>query len=406
MTRWFPVVGGVLLNLALGSLYAWSVFVLPLEREFGWNREQTSWVFTVAIVAFAAAFVAAGRLQDARGPRLCAVMGATLLSAGFVFASFTTSLLFLYITFGLLVGIGGAFGYAAPTPVASKWFPDKRGLVIGLMVAGFGAGSAIFGPVASALVGAYGWRLAFRILGLLFFVMGLVGASFLKNPPDGYRPHGWSPVPTPGGPPGGRDVPSSAMLRTRTFYALWVAYCLGTTAGLMTISQLVPFARTAGLGASAATFAITVGAVGNAAGRILAGWLSDTVGRLTTVRVMIVGSAIATPALFVWRSDVSLFYILVAAVYWCYGAQLSLFPSITADLYGSRYLGMNYGLLFTAWGVAGILGPFIAARVFNVFHDYGYAFYAAAALALVAFASLGLATTQAARPALAGTANG
>lgn len=407
MTRWFPVVGGVLLNLALGSLYAWSVFVLPLEREFGWNREQTSWVFTVAIVAFAAAFVVAGRLQDARGPRLCAFIGATLLSAGFALASFTTSLLFLYITFGILVGIGGAFGYAAPTPVASKWFPDKRGLVIGLMVAGFGAGSAIFGPVASALVDAYGWRLAFRILGALFFVMGLIGASFLKNPPDGYRPHGWSPVPTPGGPRGGRDVPSSDMLRTRTFYALWVAYCLGTTAGLMTISQLVPFARAAGLSASAATFAITVGAVGNAGGRILSGWLSDTLGRLTTLRIMILASAVATPALFVWRSDIVLFYPLVAAVYWCYGTQLSLFPSTTADLYGTKHLGLNYGLLFTAWGIAGIVGPFIAARVFNVFHDYGYAFYAAAALGLVAFASLGLATTHVARPVeLAGPANG
>lgn len=406
MTRWFPVVGGILLNLALGSLYAWSVFVLPLEREFGWNREQTSWVFTVAIVAFAAAFVVAGRLQDARGPRLCGFMGATLLSAGFALASFTTSLLFLYITFGLLVGIGGAFGYAAPTPVASKWFPDKRGLVIGLMVAGFGAGSAIFGPVASVLVDIYGWRLAFRILGALFFVMGLIGASFLKNPPDGYRPPGWSPATAAGGPRVGSDVASADMLRTKTFYALWMAYCLGTTAGLMTISQLVPFARAAGLSAAAATLAITVGAVGNAGGRILSGWLSDTVGRLTTLRIMILASAAATPALFLWRSDVFLFYVFVAAVYWCYGAQLSLFPSAVADSYGTRYLGMNYGLLFTAWGTAGILGPFIGARVFNVFHDYGYAFYAASALAVVAFVSLRLATARAVSPmGLASAAN-
>jgi OFA family oxalate/formate antiporter-like MFS transporter len=398
MIRWVPVVGGVLLNLALGSLYAWSVFVLPLEREFGWNREQTSWVFTIAIVAFAAAFIVAGRLQDTRGPRLCGLIGATFLSAGFVLASFTASVLFLYVTFGLLVGIGGAFGYAAPTPVASKWFPDKRGLVIGLMVAGFGAGSAIFGPVASVWVDAYGWRLAFRMLGALFFLMGIVGASLLKNPPEGYRPPGWTPATPTARSQGGTDIASDEMLRGKTFYALWVAYCLGTTAGLMTISQLVPFAREAGLSASAATLAITVGAVGNAAGRILSGWLSDTLGRLTTLRAMILASAAATPALFVWRSDVSLFFLFVAAVYWCYGAQLSLFPSTVADFYGTRYLGMNYGLLFTAWGMAGIVGPFIGARVFNVFHDYSYAFYAASALALVAFASMRFATVRAAAP--------
>jgi OFA family oxalate/formate antiporter-like MFS transporter len=167
------------------------------------------------------------------------------------------------------------------------------------------------------------------------------------------------------------------MLRTPNFYALWVAYCLGTTAGLMTISQLVPFARSAGLTAAAATFAITVGAVGNAGGRILSGWLSDTLGRLTTLRVMVLVSAVAMPALFIWRQYLGLFYLLVVAVYWCYGTQLSVFASTTADMYGTRYLGANYGLLFTAWGTAGILGPAIGARVYDATGEYQYAFYAA-----------------------------
>jgi len=132
--RWLPVVGGVSMNLALGSLYAWSVFVLPLEKEFGWTRAQTSWVFTIAVVVFAASFVLAGRIQDTRGPRLCAAIGGTLAGAGFILSSMTSSLLFLYIAFGVVVGIGNGFGYSVPMPVASKWFPDKRGLVVGLMV--------------------------------------------------------------------------------------------------------------------------------------------------------------------------------------------------------------------------------------------------------------------------------
>src|SRR5690348_13734938 len=189
--RWLPVVGGILMNLALGALYAWSVFVLPLEQEFHWTRADTSWVFTIAIVCFALSFIVAGRLQDLKGPRICALIGGLLVSAGFVLCSFTSSLLSLYIFFGVMVGIGNGFGYATPTPVASKWFPDKRGLVVGLMVGGYGAGSAILGPLATRLITDIGWRSTFRVLGAVFFVMTMMGTMLLRNPPAGYRPKNW-----------------------------------------------------------------------------------------------------------------------------------------------------------------------------------------------------------------------
>ena len=196
MNRWLPVVGGVCMNLALGSLYAWSVFVLPLEQEFGWSRAETSWTFTIAVLTFAASFILAGRIQDVRGPRICAAIGGVLVGAGFILSSFTTSLWQLYVMFGLVVGLGNGFGYATPVPVASKWFPDKRGLVVGIMVGGYGAGSAIFGPVAQSLIGSVGWRSTFQILGVLFFVMGMIGAWLLENPPAGYVPPGWTPPTT------------------------------------------------------------------------------------------------------------------------------------------------------------------------------------------------------------------
>jgi MFS transporter, OFA family, oxalate/formate antiporter len=392
-TRWLPVLGGILMNLALGALYAWSVFVLPLEKEFGWTRADTSWVFTIAIVCFALSFIVAGRLQDLKGPRICALIGGVLVSAGFVLCSFTNSLLGLYVMFGVLVGIGNGFGYATPTPVASKWFPDKRGLVVGLMVGGYGAGSAILGPLATRLIADpdVGWRATFRILGAVFFVMTMIGTILLRNPPAGYRPPNWQPK--PGAAISGVDMPTRDMLRTRTFYALWIAYCLGATAGLMVISQLVPFARSAGLSATQATLAITVGAFGNAGGRIVSGWLSDALGRLTTLKVMVLVSALAMPALFLLREQVAPFYVLMAIVYWCYGTQLSVFASTTADFYGTKNLGMNYGVLFTAWGAAGILGPAIAARAFVMSGSYQYAFFAAAALAIVALVSLSFANS-------------
>ena len=395
--RWLPIVGGVLMNLALGSLYAWSVFVLPLEQEFKWSRADTSWVFTIAIVCFALSFVVAGRLQDLKGPRICALIGGVLVSAGFMLCSLTDSLSSLYFYFGVIVGARQRLRLRHPTPVASKWFPDKRGLVVGLMVGGYGAGSAILGPLATRLVGAVGWRSTFLILGAVFFVMTMIGTLLLKNPPPGYRPPNWQPKP---GATGGLDVPTREMLRMPTFYALWVAFCLGATAGLMVISQLVPFARNSGLSAAQATFAITVGAFGNAGGRILSGWMSDTLGRLLTLKVMVLASAIAMPALFLMRNELLPFYVLMAAVYWCYGTQLSVFASTTADFFGTKNLGLNYGVLFTAWGAAGILGPAIAGRVFVAFGDYRYAFFAAAGLAVVALVSLSLATPPR-RPATA-----
>ena len=248
----------------------------------------------------------------------------------------TSSLWFLYLAFGVLVGAGNGFGYAAPTPVASKWFPDKRGLVVGLMVGGYGAGSAVFGPIAENLIASIGWRTTFQILGVVFFVMGMIGTLLMKNPPAGYSP-----------PAGRRARPrmqrarlhDREMLRTPQFYLLWIAYCLGTTAGQMTISQLVPFARSAGLTATAGALALTMPPLGNAGGRILSGWLSDSLGRLTTLRIMVLVSALAMPALFAAASRSVLFYLLVIAVYWCYGTQLSVFASTTADFYGTRNLG-------------------------------------------------------------------
>jgi MFS transporter, OFA family, oxalate/formate antiporter len=399
MNRWWRVVGGLSMNLALGTLYAWSVFVAPLEKNFKWTRSQTSTVFTIAVFVFALTFVVAGRLQDKFGPFKISIAGGLLVSLGFFLCAYTNSLQYLFICFGVIGGLGNGFGYATPIPVMAKWFPDRRGLAVGLAVAGYGGGSAIFGPLAGKLlIPAYGWRATFMILGGIFFVMTMIGSILLKNPPVGYRPAGWTPPPaTAKAAATTKEFTPRETLRTPAFYLMWLAYALGTSAGLMVISQLVPFAKSMKIPSETLAFmTLVVAAVGNASGRILSGWMSDTLGRLNVLRLMIGISMLGMPVLYLTGSNPTLLYVMVFVIYWCYGTQLSVNASTAADFWGTKNAGINYGMLFTAWGVAGIIGPKIGGYFFDKTRSYQSAFYVAAGLAAVAL----LCESFAKRPAI------
>jgi len=374
------------MNLALGTLYAWSVFVAPLEKEFKWTRAETSNVFTIAVVVFALTFVVAGRLQDKYGPFWVSLTGGVLVSLGFFLCAFTHSLNYLYVCFGVIGGLGNGFGYSTPIPVMSKWFPDKRGLAVGLAVGGYGGGSAIFGPLANLkLIPAYGVHTTFMILGGIFLVMTVFGAFLMHNPPVGYKPAGWAPTPAAKASATTYEFSPSEVLRTPTFYLMWIAYALGASAGLMVISQLVPFAKSVHIpGAALITMSLVVAAIGNASGRILSGWMSDALGRLNVLRLMIAISMVAMPILYMVGGNVGPLYVMVFIVYWCYGTQLSVNGSTAADFWGTKNAGINYGMLFTAWGVAGIIGPMIGGRLFVKYNNYQMAFYTAAVLAAVA----------------------
>ena len=242
------------------------------------------------------------------------------------------------------------------------------------------------------LIPAYGWQGTMQISAAVFLVMTLAAAWLLRNPPAGYKPPTAAPAPAAGAAPAaaapvGHEFSTGEMVRTPTFYLLWIAYCLGAAAGLMVISQLVPVGEAAGLGA-AAGLGLTIGAIGNTGGRVLSGWMSDTFGRLNTLRLMVLLSAVALPLFFLLAGQVALFYLLLVVIYYCYGTLLSVFASTCADFYGTRNMGVNYGLLFSAWGVAGIVGPVIAGRVFDATGTYEVAFYVAAVLSVVALAAL------------------
>jgi OFA family oxalate/formate antiporter-like MFS transporter len=399
ISRWWRVVGGLSMNLALGTLYAWSAFVAPLEKQFGWKRSDTTTTFTIAVVVFALTFVIAGRIQDKFGPFYCSLTGGILVSLGFFLCSYTHTLTWLYVCFGVIGGLGNGFGYSTPIPVMAKWFPDKRGLAVGLAVGGYGAGSAIFGPLASLkLIPAFGLPDTFRILGVIFIVMTMIGAFLLKNPPAGYRPAGWKPAAASKSAATTYEFSPGETLRTPTFYLMWLAYALGCSSGMLVISQLVPFAKKAGIAAGLLLImSMVVGACGSAAGRILSGWMSDKVGRINVLRIMIGISMIAMPALYAAGNNIAMLYLAVFVVYWCYGTQLSVNGAAAADFWGTKNAGINYGMLFTAWGVAGIIGPQIGAKLFDKYHNYQAAFYTAAVLAAVALVCEMLAKKPAAR---------
>jgi len=384
--RGWRIVGGLLMNLALGTLYAWSVFVAPLEKEYGWTRSQTSRVFTIAVVTFALGFIVAGRLQDRFGPLRVSLIGGGLVSLGYWMCSEIHSLNWLYVWFGVVVGFGTGFGYATPIPVMAKWFPDHRGLAVGLAVAGFGLGSAIFGPLCSKwLVPSYGIEETFRILSGVFLVMTVAGALLLRNPPPGYCPKGWfSPAEETEISATRYDFSPGEVLRTRSFYLMWLAYALGTSAGVMVISQLMPFIKEKGISADHASTAILIGAFGSAAGRALSGWMSDTLGRANVLRLMILISMFAMPLLDRLGGNAAGLWVMVFVVYWCFGTQLSVNASMAADFWGTKNAGINYGLLYTAYGVAGIIGPWIGSSFFERYHNYDNAFTMAGILAAVA----------------------
>ena len=384
MNRWFRVAGGVAMNLYFGSAYSFSIFLAPLQREFGWTRAQVSLAFTLSITFIAVGVLAGGRWHDRKGPAPVALTGALLFSAGIFLSRYTHALWWLYSCYGVLVGFASGVGYVCPLGVGMKWFPEKRGLVTGLMVMGYGAGSALIAPLAGLLLHRYGWRDTFALLGLGFLVITTTGSLSLRNPPEGWRPKGSLP-PSPGEASFRtlRDYPPGEMLRTGTFYRMWVAYAFGTAAGLMVIGHLAAFAEGAGFSAREAALSVGVLSAGNGFGRIGSGWMSDHIGRTRTL-ALVMG---VTALLLLFEPRVGTVPLLFGSVFligYCYGSQLAVFPSATADFFGIRNLGNNYGLLLTAWGTAGIIGPMAGGKIFDATKSYQAAFLIAAALALSA----------------------
>jgi len=353
---WRVALAGLGINLALGVLYTWSMFKAAIEKDFGWKGTQLNDPYALCCLVFAFAMILAGRCQDKFGPRLTASIGGLLVAAGMILISTTNSYTVWVLGFGVLVGTGIGFGYSSATPPALKWFPpSKTGLIAGLVVAGFGLAPVYLAPTSDFLLRNFGLLKAMLIFGVAFAVIVCGLAQLLVNPPAGYSADlaGGSnskPVETV-------NLSPTQIVRTPSFWLLWILYFIGAGAGLMVISSISGMAKKT-MGDSA-FIAVAVMALGNAAGRIVAGLLSDKIGRKWTLMlVLVIQAALMFLAIPVTNSiDGAKYVIVLVATFigFNYGANLSLFPSFTKDLWGLKNFGMNYGCLFTAWGVGGFV---------------------------------------------------
>ncbi len=380
----------VVINLALGILYTWSVVSKEIPAAWGWQEDDKSLPYAVACLMFALMMVPAGKLQDKFGPRLVATFGGILVGVGMILASLTTNHWGYVIGFGLLAGSGIGFGYASATPPAVKWFPASRtGLIAGIVVSGFGLASVYAAPLSKWLIATFGVPHAILTLGIAFLIVVVAAAQFLTAPPKGYVPVGTGVVAAKSASASKKeDFTATEMLGTPQFYLLWFLYACGAGAGLMVIGKLSVLAATQA-GVQLGFVLVAALAIGNGGGRILAGTLSDKLGRKPTL----IGCFVMQAALMLLLTmatqgsplaSVPALIVISALIGANYGANLSLFPSVTKDYYGLKNFGVNYGLIFTSWGVGGFLLSMLAGTLYKWYNTFSYSCYVAGVLLLLA----------------------
>jgi OFA family oxalate/formate antiporter-like MFS transporter len=386
---WMVTFAGLGINLALGVLYTWSVISKGVPDAWGWSETDKSLPYAIACLVFCLIMVPAGRMQDKIGPRIVATIGGILVGLGMILASRTTSPMGYIIGFGVLAGAGIGFGYASATPPAVKWFPAaKTGLIAGLVVSGFGLASVYAAPLAKWMTSTYGLPTMVMAFGMGFLVVVVGLAQLLTPPPKGYVPAG-TPAATPNANLDKKeDFTPVEMLTTWQFYVLWFMYACGAGAGLMIISKLAKIAQDQA-GISLGFVLVAVLAVGNGAGRIVAGTLSDKIGRKATLFLCFTIQAVSILLLSVtsqgsFLAKPGVLAVLSALIGANYGANLALFPSVTKDYYGLKNFGVNYGLVFTAWGLGGFMLSLLAGKVYDATKVFTFAYYCSAGLLVAA----------------------
>jgi OFA family oxalate/formate antiporter-like MFS transporter len=381
--RWVIAIAGVFFQIALGAVYAWSVFRAPLAKQFGWSISEITLTFTISIFVLGFAAFFGGLWLNRKGPRIVALTGGALYGVGVFLASFTHNISWLYISYGLIGGMGLGLGYIVPVAVLVKWFPDRRGLITGIAVGGFGAGALITAPVATRLIQSVGVLNTFAYLGVAYLIVTIISGSFMQNPPDGWKPDGWSPTSSQTSQRAGHDFMLGEALKTWQWWALWLLLFLNTCAGISVISQEAPiFQELTGATAIVAAGMVGLASIGNAVGRVFWAWVSDLITRRATFAVMFILQVFLfwfLPSI----ATVTFMTIITFVVLMCYGGGFGTMPAFAADYFGPKNVGPIYGLMLTAWSFASAVGPLIIAHMRETAGSYGGALHVIAGVMAV-----------------------
>lgn len=391
--RWVIAIAAFCMQLALGAVYAWSVFLPLVMKAYDQPKAPANFTFSVALLALGVTAGFGGYLNNRFGPRAIATVAGILYGAGIILAGFAApNLILLYLTYGIIGGVGLGLGYIVALAMLIKWFPDRRGFITGLAVAGFGGGAALTGPVAANVllpsvkaskeVVTQGLSTTFLILGIAYLVIVVVAAQFFRVAPDGYAPPGWVPVPKPLERRTRKNFTLAQSLTSPKWYVLWLILALNVTAGAAVISVAAPLAvKLTGVTLGVASALVVTISIFNAAGRLFWAWLSDFIGRPYTFLTMFVLQIL----LFIWIPSIgsfALLFIPISIVGLCYGGGFGTMPAFAADFFGPKNAGTIYGVMLTAWSAGGIVGPLLIAST----TDYQTALYIIAGIMLVSCA--------------------
>ncbi|MFB3812971.1 MAG: OFA family MFS transporter [Terriglobales bacterium] len=383
--RWGIAVAAVIMQICLGAVYGWSVFKVPLMRTEQWAETAVQLNFTLAIAFLGVGTIIGGLWQDRVGPRKVATVAGVIYGLSYVLAAWAAnshSLTGMYFTYGLLGGIGMGMGYITPVATLVKWFPDRRGLMTGVAVAGYGAGALVMGPIAARTIQLYGVPLTFFGLGVVYLVLVVAAAQFYANPPAGWVPAGYVPTTAVQRSASRVDFTVKRAMRTWQFWLLWAMLFLNVSAGIMIISQASPMAQEmVRMTPIAAAGMVGLISIFNGAGRVFWAWMSDMIGRANVYFLLYAIQAVIfflLPA----TSNIALFSAYFAIIGLCYGGGFGTMPSFTADFFGPKFMGGIYGWILLAWGAAAIPSPIMIARIHEATGQYG------SAVRMVAFVML------------------
>jgi OFA family oxalate/formate antiporter-like MFS transporter len=366
--RWGIAVAAVCMQICLGAVYGWSVFKIPLMKTEHWTETSVQLNFTLAILFLGVGTVIGGLWQDRVGPRKVATVAGVLYGLGYLIASWGSSnhsLGTIYAGYGVLSGLGMGMGYITPVATLVKWFPDKRGLMTGVAVCGYGAGALIMAPVAAPMIVSHGVPYTFAALGIVYLIVVIIAAQFYANPPQGWTLPGWKPTSAVAKAASSYDFTVREAASTWQFYLLWAMLFLNVSAGIMIISQASPMAQSkefVGMTAIQAAGMVGLISIFNGLGRVFWAWVSDFIGR---ARVYFLLFAIQAVVFFMLPKihDATTFSVLFAIIGLCYGGGFGTMPSFTADFFGPKFMGGIYGWILLAWGAAAIPSPIMIARL-------------------------------------------